>query len=562
MKVSSDVLYSHVYDDLKDATAAFDKTPECSFRRFAAVALLESVLKKYQDIPHKDLVAADVKAIEKFLSVNESLPNRLEPSQLYDDYLIGELRQELDKFWYHRFDDPLVSSLHQIFLSGRVGPGKSLGSDWNDCYSKLFQSTLTSTSRHLYTSYRASTDRYPLWKASEVARANSQGEVSVVKRSKLLLVPKSVDISRCICVEPNLNMFYQLGFGRILEKRLRQVYGLDLSVQPDLNRELARQGSINGEYITIDLSSASDSMSYRLLENILPRGFFSWLNILRTPETQLPDGRVIALNMISTMGNGFTFPLQTILFAAMVSVAYKLSGIPLLRPHKGSTGNFAVFGDDIIVRRETFEKVSRLLDLFGFKMNVSKTFVEGPFRESCGSDFFNGRFVRGVYIKTLRSPQDRYVAINLFNDWTASTGIILPRTVQYLLSSVKRVLIPPFSPYDGGIHCPLSFVPTVRYDLNGSIKFRSFQSKPTLHRILDDGSINKRQGSLVNLDGLLVTFIAGYIRSQAISVRQFRPSYVMRGGKTPFWDFFPLSRSYSRFSYKRWETAVYWNSYK
>ena len=562
MKVSSDVLFSHVRDDLLSAVPALSKTPESSYRQFAAVSLLESVLKKYQDLSQAELSLADNKAIEKFLSVNESLPNRVEPSRLYDEYLLGELRQELDKFWYHRFDDPLVSSLHQIFLSGRVGPGKSLGSDWNDCYSKLFQSTLTSTSRHLYTSYRASTARYPLWMASEVARANSQGEVSIVERSKLLLVPKSTDISRCICVEPSLNMFYQLGLGRILETRLRRFYGINLTTQPDLNRELARQGSIDGNYVTIDLSSASDSLSLGLLSQFLPEGLFSWLNFLRTPNTQLPDGRVIPLKMISTMGNGFTFPLQTILFSAMVSVAYKLSGIPLLRPHKGSTGNFAVFGDDIIVRRETFEKVSRLLDLFGFKMNVSKTFVEGPFRESCGSDFFKGRFVRGVYIKTLRSPQDRYVAINLFNDWTASTGLLLPRTVQYLLSSVKRVLIPPFSPYDAGIHCPLSDVPSVRFDHNGTIKYRSFVSKPTLHRVKDDGSINKRLGSLVNLDGLLVTFVAGYIRSQAIAVRQFRPSYVMRSGKTPFWDFFPLSRSYSRFSYTRWNLAVYWNTYK
>jgi len=244
-------------------------------------------------------------------------------------------------------------------------------------------------------------------------------------------------------------MYYQLGFGRILEQRLLH-WGINLRTQPKLNRELAYQGSISGEYSTIDLSSASDSLSVGVLRQILPPQFMRWLMLLRTPSVELPSGDKLRLNMISTMGNGFTFPLETTIFSAVVRAVIKVSG------DKPTAGTWSVFGDDIILRTKYTPDCLRLLDLLGFTVNSSKTFVEGPFRESCGRDYYRGVDVRGVYIKSLKSPQDRYVAINKLNDWTATTGISLPSAVQYLLKSVKRALVSPFEGLDAGIQVPIS----------------------------------------------------------------------------------------------------------
>jgi hypothetical protein len=57
------------------------------------------------------------------------------------------------------------------------------------------------------------------------------GEVDIVEGNRLDFVPKNDDISRSICVEPTLNMFFQLGFADILNSRLKEFAGIDLENQ-------------------------------------------------------------------------------------------------------------------------------------------------------------------------------------------------------------------------------------------------------------------------------------------------------------------------------------------
>lgn len=543
MKVSSELVYQAALSDLSPFLL-LKGAPERSWRCTAAVALLDSLFKKYLD---NDSVSkeADRKALELFLSVNEGLLNSPRPAEtLMDQHLLGELKLSLDKFWFKSATDGVVGNLHELFLNGRVGPGSSLGSPSTDQYTKLFDCRLTAASQLLYKSYSRSLQNLDRFLAAEVRRKEVHGDCDFVKQSKLLFVPKRNDISRTICVEPNLNMFYQLGMAQMLQARLRQVYNIRLDVQPDYNRELAQLGSIDGNYSTIDLSSASDSLSLGVLQEILPREMYSWLCLLRTPETKLPDGRVVPLRMISTMGNGFTFPLQTIIFAAVVEAAYKVAGVPLIRnarnpnvPSVGNgVGNFGVFGDDIIVRTECTNMTLRLLYLLGFQVNSDKTFTEGPFRESCGNDFYSGHFVRGVYIKSLRTPQDRYIAINLLNDWSATTGIHLSRTVQYLMSGLSRVFVSPLLGLDAGIQVPSSMI-KASFDRNGSFRCRYFEQKPFIVKVKEDGSFSRYWGKRdPNPDGLVLSFLAGYVRSHMISLRHDGGRYVMKRCILPNWE--------------------------
>lgn len=530
MKVSSDVLYQHVLEDISSFLSNAE-APERNWRQFAAVTLKESLLKKYLEdgfsSPH-----ADKRALDLFIDTNDKLISSVRPAEtLVDQHLLGELKSSLERFWYRSSIDGLVSNLRDLFIRGRVGPGSCLGAKENDFYTKLFDCRLTTASPLLYRVYSAHSQAYPRFADAEAARKDRHGNYELVKHSKLLFVPKRNDISRTICVEPNLNMFFQLGLAKILEQRLREVYAIDLSTQPDFNRELARQGSIDGSYSTIDLSSASDSMSVGVLKEILPASMYNWLEILRTPNTLLPDGRSVRLNMISTMGNGFTFPLQTILFTAVVDSAYRVCGVPLKR-NSSDVGNFAVFGDDIIVREEVTRAVLRLLWLLGFQVNKDKTFVEGPFRESCGYDWFSGHFVRGVYIKTLRTPQDRYVAINLLNDWSATTGICLSSAVQYLLSTVRRVEVSPSCGLDQGLHLPFSMTSTVRRNKHGGFLFRLFSPRPRVVKIGDVTFSTAWRSRVPNFPGLELAFLAGYVRSHSITLRQRVTRYVMRDRKS------------------------------
>lgn len=556
MKCSSELLSLYVDEDL---SLCKETSPECDAKAYAASALRSSLLKKFMDGDRND--AADNAALLLFLKVNEELLTQpRDPADLVDEYLMGELKNSLEKYWWLTGEDPLVPSYTTLFNEGRVGPGSSIGLKETDLYSKLFSSKLTATSSSLYLEYTRPLSSNPRWQRAEEFRRCAYDSVEVVQHSRLSFVPKRSDISRTICTEPSLNMFFQLGLGQILTRRTKYLFGIDLALQPRFNRELAREGSRNGKYSTIDLSSASDSLSVGVLKAILPEGFFNLLMELRTSTTKLPDGRLVPLNMISSMGNGFTFPLETLIFTAVVVSAYRISGIPLKRNADYAHGNFGVFGDDIIVMSEVAPAVLRLLKLLGFTVNADKTFVEGPFRESCGGDFFRGHHVRGVHIKTLQTQQDRYVAINALNDWSAMTGIPLCRAVQYLLRSVRRVLVPPDLGLDAGIHCPISLVGRNRADENGSIRYRFYQARPSSIEIRDDGTFSGSWATKKpNYYGLLLAFLNGNIRNHRIGRRKAITSYAQRSCKTPNWGVIHDDRMNTRFSTKQWETAAWIN---
>lgn len=219
----------------------------------------------------------------------------------------------------------------------------------------------------------------------------------LVNQNKLLFVPKNAKIDRPICVEPHLNSFLQLGAGALIRKRLRRV-GIDLDNGQQTHRRLALQGSYDSSYATVDLSSASDTISSGLVFDLLPESWFTLLDELRSPRTKLPNGDVVTLEKFSSMGNGFTFELETLIFYAI------LSAINTLESHDSE---IFVYGDDIIVNEGLATSFLEVIDWFGFSPNNEKTYLSGPFRESCGCDAFLGYDVRPFFLKELPDDQPR-----------------------------------------------------------------------------------------------------------------------------------------------------------
>lgn len=510
----------------------------------ACNSLLRSIRKKFRDLTPD---SADELAAKKFLHSNMLCKNWVyDPQNSAEEEMFGCLCKQIDDF-LHPAGEPLVDSIDSIFEFGRVGPGASLGANGVDFYTKLFSSKLTATSFEVYYQYAERCARVPIWGRAEFHRLTAYGLPNIVRESRVTFVPKDLTQTRSICTEPSLNMFFQLGLGQILTARLKSFFGIDLSRQPGRNVTLARLGSRTGKIVTIDLESASDSLSLRLCRRLFPKWFKYLLGLYRTPSTIIKGERV-ALNMVSTMGNGFTFPLQTMLFACVVrAVAYQM-GVPLGRASNRGA-KWGVFGDDIICPTEMSDRVIRLLRLIGFRVNGEKSFTEryGRFRESCGGDFYMGHNVRGVYIKTLRTPQSRYVAINLLNEWSARWKIPLPRTVGYLQDSVRHLAVPPWAPIDSGIRIPYDLTLN-RYGLwysfrNGSFYYRYYEAWVPKFRILEDrielprGVYQLRRRDY-NPDGLYLAFLGGYIQNSAvpISLKQGeRPRYRMRTGVAPFW---------------------------
>jgi len=205
----------------------------------------------------------------------------------------------------------------------------------------------------------------------------------VVQHNNISFVPKTAKTERTIAVEPLLNGYVQKGIDLELRKKLGKI-GIDLRSQ-ERNQQMAREGSSDGDndFVTIDLKSASDSISTELCRYLLPEDWFCLLDRTRSRHFRL-DKREYPYAKFCSMGNGFCFPLETLLFAAACHA------VGAGRPHI----DWMVYGDDIIVRKQYGEPVLRLLRHWGFKNNQEKTFLRGPFRESCGADWFGGEDVR------------------------------------------------------------------------------------------------------------------------------------------------------------------------
>lgn len=242
-------------------------------------------------------------------------------------------------------------------------------------------------------------------------------EPRYVEGNVLFTVPKNSEIDRVAAKEPDLNMFLQKSFGNQIRSCLKKV-GIDLNRQ-ETNQNLARIGSITGSLMTLDLSSASDSVTTELVRRLLPPDWFYYLDLVRSHKTEI-DGVQHVNEMFSSMGNGFTFELESLLFYAITRAVTSLRGV---------RGQISVYGDDIIAPSEIRLDLVSALSFCGFSVNESKSFWTGPFRESCGKHWHDGLDVSPLY---LRGPflviSDLILTLNQLTGWASRCiGVVDPR---------------------------------------------------------------------------------------------------------------------------------------
>jgi len=243
----------------------------------------------------------------------------------------------------------------------------------------------------------------PQWLGTQWGAFHAQrhGEITYVPGNRFTTVPKTSKTDRAIASEPSLNVFYQLALGRCLRARLRNRAGWDLNTAQEVHQQVAEASSVSREFATLDLSNASDTVCKTLVRILMPPSWFSQLDDLRSKKT-LIDGKWVVLEKFSSMGNGFTFELETLLFAAIACAVSRKAG------YAGELGrDVFVFGDDIIVKTDAARPLKSVLESLGFDLNAEKSyFGDEPFRESCGADFFSGKPVRPYYLKELpNGPQ-------------------------------------------------------------------------------------------------------------------------------------------------------------
>lgn len=260
-------------------------------------------------------------------------------------------------------------------------------------------------------------------------------EFLLVRGNEMFTVPKSTVIDRVACKEPDYNMYVQKAVGDLIRSRLKRV-GIDLNDQ-SINNGLALEGSIQGNLATIDLSSASDSVTTQCVLRLLPDDWFHLMYDIRSPETEV-DGVWHVNEMFSSMGNAFTFELESLIFWALTrAVAF----------HSQQKGRISVYGDDIICPSGLYESLESTFQFFGFKVNPKKSHWNDNFRESCGKHFHGGYDVTPFYVKEVPADvSDWILLLNKLRKWCADkgtgslSGICDPR--YYTLWSTFAQIVP------------------------------------------------------------------------------------------------------------------------
>jgi hypothetical protein len=234
---------------------------------------------------------------------------------------------------------------------------------------------------------------WPLLRADDFVR---------VPGNKVAFVPKTAVTHRAIAIEPLMNIYAQLGLGAMMRRRLKR-FGIDLDDQ-SANQRAALTGSIDGSLATIDLSSASDTVAKELVRLLLPDGWFRVLDQVRS-KVGLFEGEWLRYEKFSSMGNGATFELETVIFyGLMLGVCTELSI---------SADEVLVYGDDIVIPVAAYGLAKEVLEFCGFSFNEDKSFASGLFRESCGKDYFDGTDVRPFFQKEIpREIQDLFRIAN------------------------------------------------------------------------------------------------------------------------------------------------------
>lgn len=200
-------------------------------------------------------------------------------------------------------------------------------------------------------------------------------------------VPKSILKPRFISKEPTSLQWAQHGVATMLRRAIKRdpIFSSMINLEDSTrNTQLAQRGSICGKFATVDLSSASDSVSHHLCCCSMG-AWLPYLEAVRSVRIMLPNGSTVRQRSMSPMGSATCFPTETVIFAALCLVA---AGDPkyadLIR----------VYGDDIVCPVEIVDDVISLLEQTGFRVNHQKSFTfpyrNGCFRESCGGEFFDG----------------------------------------------------------------------------------------------------------------------------------------------------------------------------
>jgi len=222
--------------------------------------------------------------------------------------------------------------------------------------------------------------------------------------ARVVLVPKDSRGPRLISCEPVDYQWIQQGLGRAIVEHVESTELTKFNVF--FTNQLPNQfgallGSQDGRYATLDLNEASDRVSVDLVRLLFPPHIYEALEACRSSATILPSGQILPLKKFAPMGSCLCFPVMALTIWAILTAK--------AGSDQDTRESILVYGDDVIVPRAFALDAIEQLESFGLKINRDKSCISGLFRESCGTDAFQGINVTPVRLRTVwsssRSPE-------------------------------------------------------------------------------------------------------------------------------------------------------------
>jgi len=317
-----------------------------------------------------------------------------------------------------------------------------------------------------------------------VALLEPEAEIPV----KVTTVPKTLKTPRIIAEEPTHMMYMQQAIWLCLSKNLvedRLSSKFISFKKQELNQQMCLKGSLTGELATLDLSEASDRVSNELVKRVFAKwpALLQGLQATRSTQALVPlrnGHKIISLAKYASMGSALTFPIEMVVFLAIIFLGIE-DGLkrPITKKDvKSFKGKVRVYGDDLIIPVEYVPFVISRLEAFGFKVNASKSFWTGSFRESCGKEYYAGTDVSIVRVRTLlptsRHDVDEIISTVSLRNQLYMAGLwgpvrwldeLLGRLIPFPIVDVKSSVLGRHSvihEYQVDAYCPEQHHPLVK----------------------------------------------------------------------------------------------------
>lgn len=267
---------------------------------------------------------------------------------------------------------------------------------------------------------------------------------------RVVTVPKTMKGPRIIAIEPCCMQYAQQSIKEQLYTFLEDYYltrGHVNFTDQSINRSIAIKASQDHSMATLDLSEASDRVYGHLAINMFNSNpdLQGAIKACRSRYAEMPDGtKVGPLVKFASMGSALCFPIESMYFYTICVMArLRLHNLPVTSKNIFIVSrDVYVYGDDIIVPTDEATTIADYLQKYHCKVNMSKSFWSGNFRESCGMDAYSGTEVTPTYIRKLH-PRNRRQASEIVS-WVKTAQLFEEKgyveTAEYMFNTCQRIL--------------------------------------------------------------------------------------------------------------------------